>query len=151
DGADPRRAGLPELAVRLPLRPRAPELRDRPAASPRELGRHPGPSLTAHVPAPRRSTMSTTPPPSPAAPAAPPAAEHPRPTGRWRRVGVVVALALAAVAAVPAAQWVGYRRGHSQTEDAFVEAHIVNVAPESVSGRIVRFTADENDRVEAGQ
>src|SRR5262249_42477773 len=35
--------------------------------------------------------------------------------------------------------------------DAFVEAHIVNVAPEAVSGRVVRFTADENDRVEAGQ
>src|SRR5207248_62715 len=31
------------------------------------------------------------------------------------------------------------------------ETHVVNIAPESVSGRVVRFTADENDRVEAGQ
>jgi membrane fusion protein (multidrug efflux system) len=37
------------------------------------------------------------------------------------------------------------------TEDAFVEAHIVNVAPEMVSGRIVRFYVEENDRVEQGQ
>jgi membrane fusion protein (multidrug efflux system) len=37
------------------------------------------------------------------------------------------------------------------TEDAFVEAHIVNVAPEMVSGRIVRFLVDENDKVEQGQ
>jgi membrane fusion protein (multidrug efflux system) len=44
-----------------------------------------------------------------------------------------------------------FRRGHSLTDDAFVESHIVNVAPETVSGRVVRFTADENDRVEAGQ
>src|SRR5262249_56958725 len=29
--------------------------------------------------------------------------------------------------------------------------HIVNLAPEAVSGRIVRLTKDENDRVEAGQ
>src|SRR5262249_11858801 len=31
------------------------------------------------------------------------------------------------------------------------EAHIVNVAPEMVSGRIVRFLVDENDRVEQGK
>jgi membrane fusion protein (multidrug efflux system) len=47
--------------------------------------------------------------------------------------------------------WIAYRRGHSITDDAFVEAHIVNVAPQLVSGRIVRFLADENDRVEKGQ
>ena len=58
----------------------------------------------------------------------------------------------AVVATVPlAAEWVKYRRGHSLTDDAFVETHIVNIAPEAVSGRIVRFTKDENDRVEAGQ
>src|SRR5262249_35486250 len=37
------------------------------------------------------------------------------------------------------------------TDDAFVEAHIVNVAPEMVSGRVVRFLVDENDKVEQGQ
>ena len=40
---------------------------------------------------------------------------------------------------------------HSITDDAFVEAHIVNVAPEMVSGRIVRFLVEENDQVEQGQ
>jgi membrane fusion protein (multidrug efflux system) len=37
------------------------------------------------------------------------------------------------------------------TDDAFVEEHIVNVAPEMVSGRIVRFLVEENDKVEQGQ
>src|SRR4029077_8355464 len=31
------------------------------------------------------------------------------------------------------------------------EAHIVNVAPEMVSGRIVRYLVDENDPVQQGQ
>ena len=47
--------------------------------------------------------------------------------------------------------WWTYRQSHSITDDAFVEAHIVNVAPEMVSGRIVRFHAEENDCVEQGQ
>src|SRR5207248_1334241 len=48
-------------------------------------------------------------------------------------------------------EWVQYRRSHSITDDAFVESHIVNVAPQAVSGRIIRFLVDENDRVESGQ
>jgi membrane fusion protein, multidrug efflux system len=44
-----------------------------------------------------------------------------------------------------------FRTLHSLTEDAFVEAHIVNVAPDMVSGRIVRYLVEENDRVEQGQ
>jgi membrane fusion protein (multidrug efflux system) len=47
--------------------------------------------------------------------------------------------------------WLTYRLGHSITDDAFVEAHIVNIAPEMVSGRIVRFLVEENDQVEQGQ
>ena len=47
--------------------------------------------------------------------------------------------------------WFTDRLSHSITDDAFVEAHIVNVAPEMVSGRIVRFLVEENDRVEQGQ
>jgi membrane fusion protein (multidrug efflux system) len=47
--------------------------------------------------------------------------------------------------------WWSYRTVHSITEDAFVEAHIVNLAPQSVSGRLVRFLVEENDRVEKGQ
>jgi membrane fusion protein, multidrug efflux system len=69
--------------------------------------------------------------------------------GRMIAVGLVVA---AAALGVPAAiRWVDDRRTHSLTDDAFVEAHIVNVAPQLVSGRIVRFLAGEDDRVVQGQ
>jgi membrane fusion protein (multidrug efflux system) len=47
--------------------------------------------------------------------------------------------------------WFTNRLSQSITDDAFVEAHIVNVAPEMVSGRIVRFLVEENDEVESGQ
>ena len=95
----------------------------------------------------------STPSPSPPAPAPPPSAavERPLSAGRWRWARIVALLGLAAIAAFLAVEWFSYRRGHSLTDDAFVEAHIINIAPESVAGRIVRFTADENDRVEAGQ
>jgi membrane fusion protein (multidrug efflux system) len=60
-------------------------------------------------------------------------------------------LSLCALGLPALTQWFGYRLGHSITDDAFIEAHIVNVAPEMVSGRIVRFLVDENDTVERGQ
>src|SRR5262249_8138445 len=44
-----------------------------------------------------------------------------------------------------------YRSSHSITDDAFVEAHIINLAPQMVSGRIVRFHVEENERVKQGQ
>ena len=47
--------------------------------------------------------------------------------------------------------WWGYRLNCSITDDAFVEAHIVNVAAQAVSGHLVRFLVEENDRVEQGQ
>jgi len=66
---------------------------------------------------------------------------------------IAVALVIAAVAVgLPAGtRWVEYRRAHSITDDAFVEAHIVNVAPQLVSGRIVQFLVGENDLVSQGQ
>ena len=60
-------------------------------------------------------------------------------------------MGLVAVGLPALTSWVAYRRHHSITDDAFVEAHIVNVGPQIVSGRIVRFLADENDRVAQGQ
>ena len=90
---------------------------------------------------------TTSPPPTP-----PPAASPPPPPPRkphwafWIAAGVV-----ALVLAYFGVQWFNYRQAHSITEDAFVEAHIVNVAPEMVSGRIVRFLVDENDQVTQGQ
>jgi membrane fusion protein, multidrug efflux system len=47
--------------------------------------------------------------------------------------------------------WLTYRLSHSITDDAFVEAHIVNIAPQSVSGHLVRVLVEENDRVKQGQ
>ena len=47
--------------------------------------------------------------------------------------------------------WIGSRLLRSETEDAFVEAHIVNVAPQAVSGRLCRFLVEENDHVQQGQ
>ena len=35
--------------------------------------------------------------------------------------------------------------------DENIEAHMVNVAPEMVSGRVVRFLVEENDQVGQGQ
>ena len=68
---------------------------------------------------------------------------------RWAMWCAVAGLAI--VVAIFGIHWFTYRLSHSITDDAFVEAHIVNVAPEMVSGRIVRFLVEENDRVEQGQ
>ncbi|MGP0062848.1 MAG: biotin/lipoyl-binding protein [Isosphaeraceae bacterium] len=73
----------------------------------------------------------------------------------WFRPGRLLALAfliaLIAVSVPVARSWVNYRRTHSITDDAFVEAHIVNIAPQRVSGRIVQFLVEEDDRVVQGQ
>jgi membrane fusion protein, multidrug efflux system len=82
------------------------------------------------------------------APIAPPAVPGKRPYVRLVWVGGLV---FAALVLVFACWWWSYRRNHSITEDAFIEAHIVNMAPQSVSGHLVRFVVDENDRVEQGQ
>jgi membrane fusion protein (multidrug efflux system) len=60
-------------------------------------------------------------------------------------------LCFAGLAAYFAYHWWGYRLNCSITDDAFVEAHIVNIAPQAVSGHLVRFLVEENDRVEQGQ
>jgi membrane fusion protein (multidrug efflux system) len=62
--------------------------------------------------------------------------------------GLVV---LAALVLAFAWSWWSYRLNHSITEDGFVEAHIVNIAPQTVSGHIVRFLVEENDTVQQGQ
>jgi membrane fusion protein (multidrug efflux system) len=60
-------------------------------------------------------------------------------------------LALVGLAIPFVFSWRSYRFSHSITDDAFVEAHIVNIAPQSVSGHLIRFFVEENDRVEQGQ
>src|SRR5262249_53335965 len=100
--------------------------------------------------------------PKPPAPPRPPAARRfpPPPPPPAVRSGskvlrnlilAVILLALVAAGGPYAYEWVQFRRSHSITDDAFVEAHIVNVAPQSVSGHIVGFLVEENERVEQGQ
>jgi membrane fusion protein (multidrug efflux system) len=72
----------------------------------------------------------------------------------WKKLTprvAIVAAALAIVAIALLTWWVIYRATTSITDDAFIEAHIVNVAPQSVSGHLVRYLVEENDRVEQGQ
>src|SRR5947209_6557142 len=101
------------------------------------------------------SDTSHAPPSSDSAPTAPVAPPVPAPSGRlprpvrWAVWGAAAGSAI--VAAYCGILWWSYRSSHSITDDAFVEAHIVNIAPEMVSGRIVRFLVDENDQVEQGQ
>ncbi len=98
--------------------------------------------------------MATTPPAAPVSPAAQAASTPPVATPkRWPfpflKLGGL--LTLAGLALVLGFLWWSYRINHSITEDAFVEAHIVNVAPQSVSGHLVSFFVEENDRVEKDQ
>ena len=96
------------------------------------------------------SETSQTPPTSPPPPTPPAPAPTRRPRlvrrGIWCAAGVIAVLA-----AYFGIHWWNYRVSHSITDDAFVESHIINVAPEMVSGRVVRFLVEENDKVEKGQ
>src|SRR5580704_10734253 len=69
---------------------------------------------------------------------------------RWLRLALVAGLVLLAVAPF-AGYWVVYRFTHSITDDAFVETHVVNIAPQEVSGHLVRYQVQEHDVVAAGQ
>jgi membrane fusion protein (multidrug efflux system) len=99
--------------------------------------------------APHAPPTVSHPPNSPAALPLPPPSRS-LPTGV--RLGVWSAAAgIAIMTAYVGFQWWIHRASSSITDDAFVEAHIVNVAPEMVSGRIVSFHVEENDHVEPGQ
>jgi membrane fusion protein, multidrug efflux system len=102
------------------------------------------------------SDSSHAPPTSPSPPIAPPVSPPvPAPSGHLPRLVRWAVWCAAGGIAIAAAylgiHWFTFRLSHSITDDAFVEAHIVNIAPEMVSGRIVRFLVEENDQVEQGQ
>jgi membrane fusion protein (multidrug efflux system) len=63
-------------------------------------------------------------------------------------VAAALVLLVVGLVAVP---WVEYRLTHSMTDDAFVQTHVVNVAPQEVSGHLVRYLVQEGDAVAAGQ
>ncbi len=87
-------------------------------------------------------------PPAQAAPPSPGAALQP---ARVRLVKIAGLVGLGGLVLVFLSLWWLKRVNHSVTEDAFVEAHIINVAPQAVSGHLVSFFVDENDRVEKDQ
>jgi membrane fusion protein, multidrug efflux system len=104
------------------------------------------------------------PPAPPSSPASPPVeaapAGHAQLAGyakvirKWSAVQiirVVGSFAIVAMVLYLCYSWWSSRRYHSITNDAFIEAHIVNIAPQAVSGRLVRFLVEENDRVEKDQ
>src|SRR5437879_4678273 len=97
-------------------------------------------SDTSHAP-PTSPSAPTTPTVSPPVPAS---SRHLFRFVRW--AAWCAAGGIAIVAAYFGILWWSYRSSHSITDDAFVEAHIVNVAPEMASGRIVRFLVEEDDR-----
>jgi membrane fusion protein (multidrug efflux system) len=106
--------------------------------------------MSSDKPPPPAGSPPTPPPATAASTASAATAPPPKPSPfRYVRWGVLAVVVL--IAACFGIRWFSARLSTSMTEDAFVEAHIINVAPEMVSGRIVRFLVEENDRVDQGQ
>ncbi|PWT80757.1 MAG: hypothetical protein C5B58_11040, partial [Acidobacteria bacterium] len=79
-----------------------------------------------------------------------PAVSPATPTPWWRKRRWLIAGAGLIVVSL-LIWWWSWRESHSITDDAFVEAQIINVAPEAVSGRLVRCLVVEHDVVKQGQ
>ena len=69
---------------------------------------------------------------------------------RWRRLAVRIALAVVALSVMAAgARYVFWARHHESTDDAFIDCHVVHVAPR-VAGRVQRVLVTDNQPVQAG-
>jgi membrane fusion protein (multidrug efflux system) len=66
-------------------------------------------------------------------------------------VTVVVVTLVVGVVAPEIYRYATFRTTHSITEDAFIEAPLIHVAPQLVTGRLDAFPVEENDRVAAGE
>lgn len=66
-------------------------------------------------------------------------------------LGIILLLATTGLMAPMAVRFVEFRSGHSITDDAFVEARMVHVGPDGVSGRIVRVAVDEGMAARKGE
>src|ERR1700685_824910 len=95
------------------------------------------------------SAPQAPPPTDPTVPPSPTAAPSTKMTNKYAGIALAGVLALTIIALV--SWWAIERANTSITDDAFIEAHVVNIAPQSVSGHLVRFLVEENDRVEQGQ
>ena len=71
--------------------------------------------------------------------------------GRWRRWLVFLILGLVLAAGIPwAIRWLAYRFTHSISQDAFVDSHLINVAPQ-VAGTVVEMSVQEQTLIKQGQ
>ncbi len=71
-----------------------------------------------------------------------------RPRRPWVFLSVVVLAALAGTAW--AVHWLAYRFTHSISKDAFIDSHLINVAPQA-AGTIVQMAVQEQMQVRKGQ
>jgi len=84
------------------------------------------------------------------APVSVPPSSTAKPPRRRRRLPILLALlSLAALAGVGGLYWQLYLRGVVSTDDARIDAHLVDVAPE-VGGTLTALAAHEGDHVQAG-
>jgi len=105
----------------------------------------------SQTPSPSPAASASAPQPSPSAPPQNTPETGRKPSNRLAWLKLALFATPVAIGVLLFILWIVDRRTHSITDDAFVESHIVNVAPEMVSGRLVRFLVDENDSVEQGQ
>ncbi|MGH6985478.1 MAG: HlyD family secretion protein [Caulobacteraceae bacterium] len=77
--------------------------------------------------------------------------EPERRRGLFHRPALVALIVVVIIAVIIAAVlWWLHARHYESTNDAFIDAHIVHLAPQ-VSGRVVQVLADDNELVRAGQ
>lgn len=81
-------------------------------------------------------------------PILPPVAPGRSKAGWW--VALVLLAVILGGSAIYGAMWVRHRWTHSISDDAFVDSHLVNVAPE-VAGTIVEVRVQEQQRVKRGE
>ena len=77
-------------------------------------------------------------------------ASETRPARYRRRFRFLVVLIVAAAAIAGGMQWWLQARQWESTDDAFIDAHMVMVAPQ-VAGRVTQVLVDDNQQVAAGQ
>ncbi|MDD5657183.1 MAG: HlyD family secretion protein [Elusimicrobia bacterium] len=78
--------------------------------------------------------------------------EHPKPASpppRRSRVLLAVSIAVAAAALIYGIHYWIWSRYHEETDDAFIDAHVVMIAPQ-VDGQVLRLFVDDNQPVRAG-
>ncbi|MGH6991842.1 MAG: HlyD family secretion protein, partial [Caulobacteraceae bacterium] len=76
---------------------------------------------------------------------------EPERRGLFHRPALVALIVVAIIVVIIAAVlWWLHARHFESTNDAFIDAHIVHLAPQ-VSGRVVQVLADDNELVRAGQ